>query len=674
MVLLPNHSRDFYQWLSHIRLSRIVVTVLALLIITPLVTHIFLSRVERNSNHIIHSAHSHIDLPEDINTVEEIDLRTGVEELFRIRGSVLSELREMERKRSKLLMEIQGYTKNIEELKQELTHQQTNLNRLKISVEQAQVAQREALQQNTPDLALPKRLIANKLPEIAENPPFNNTKHCRMFSCFDHSRCSLTSGFPVYLYDPDQYPVMHEGWDVDGFLKTTLKQTLGYNPHLTGDPKEACVYLVLVGEALKDPDDVSENFNNHLNLPPLDSEALKRLPYWGGDGRNHILLNLARRDLTASSGDIFSNVDTGRAILVQSTFNFRQFRTGFDMIVSPVLGPPGGDVWQECAQMLPSRRKYLVTFQGELKSSSTKSPMFYDTESEVHELDNFILDHLINLAKTSTADKFLFEFECNPASDDNLNIGPQDWALCGTDSSRRTVLKESTFVLIFAPTSPELISTTLLQARIYEALRSGAIPVILGGDQVVLSYNEVIQWRRLVIFLPRARITELHFLLRAIPDEDVLLMRRQGRLIWERYLASVQTTLDTIVAVLRDRLNIPPLPADSVAALSVFNETFQPIQSPAIVDVEQEESLGPLEPPYDSPAYRRNYSLSLTQGHELWNDWGDPFRLYPALPTDPLLPSDAKFLGSGRGFRPIGQGQGGNQQPFNLFMILQVVF
>lgn len=674
MVLLPNHSRDFYQWLSHIRLSRIVVTVLALLIITPLVTHIFLSRVERNSNHIIHSAHSHIDLPEDVNTVEEIDLRTGVEELFRIRGSVLSELREMERKRSKLLMEIQGYTKNIEELKQELAHQQTNLNRLKISVEQAQVAQREALQQNTPDLALPKRLIANKLPEIAENPPLNNTKHCRMFSCFDHSRCSLTSGFPVYLYDPDQYPVMHEGWDVDGFLKTTLKQTLGYNPHLTGDPKEACIYLVLVGEALKDPDDVSENFNNHLNLPPLDSEALKRLPYWGGDGRNHILLNLARRDLTASSGDIFSNVDTGRAILVQSTFNFRQFRTGFDMIVSPVLGPPGGDVWQECAQMLPSRRKYLVTFQGELKSSSTKSPMFYDTESEVHELDNFILDHLINLAKTSTADKFLFEFECNPASDDNLNIGPQDWALCGTDSSRRTVLKESTFVLIFAPTSPELISTTLLQARIYEALRSGAIPVILGGDQVVLSYNEVIQWRRLVIFLPRARITELHFLLRAIPDEDVLLMRRQGRLIWERYLASVQTTLDTIVAVLRDRLNIPPLPADSVAALSVFNETFQPIQSPAIVDVEQEESLGPLEPPYDSPAYRRNYSLSLTQGHELWNDWGDPFRLYPALPTDPLLPSDAKFLGSGRGFRPIGQGQGGNQQPFNLFMILQVVF
>lgn len=29
----------------------------------------------------------------------------------------------------------------------------------------------------------------------------------------------------------------------------------------------------------------------------------------------------------------------------------------------------------------------------------------------------------------------------------------------------------------------------------------------------------------------------------------------------------------------------------------------------------------------------------------MWNDWGDPFHLYPQLPFDPLLPSDAKFMG-----------------------------
>lgn len=353
---------------------------------------------------------------------------------------------------------------------------------------------------------------------------------------------------------------------------------------------------------------------------------------------------------------------------MQSTFSYNLFRPGFDLIVSPVLGPPGGDVWPECSSMLPARRKYFLSFQGEIKSS--KKPHLtnhYDTDDidlikkseEMMELDKFIVGHLKDLAKQNIADKFLFEFECVPPSDDNLSASAQDWSLCGTDSSRRTVLRDSTFVLIFAPSVPNLISTTLLQARVYEALRAGAIPVILGGDQIKLAYDEIIQWKRVCIFLPRARVTELHFLLRTIPDVDVLLMRRQGRLVWERYLASVQSTLDTIVAVVRDRLNIPPLPADTVPAISVFNDTFQPIQVIIGVDTEQEESLGPLEPPYNSLSFRRNYSLFLTQGHEIWNDWGDPFHLYAALPTDPILPSDAKFLGSGRGFRPIGQGQGG---------------
>ena len=73
-----------------------------------------------------------------------------------------------------------------------------------------------------------------------------------MSTCFDHSRCSLTSGFPVYLYDPDTTSVVSAGYDIDGFLKTTIKQTLGYNAHLTTDPKKACVFLVLVGEALSE--------------------------------------------------------------------------------------------------------------------------------------------------------------------------------------------------------------------------------------------------------------------------------------------------------------------------------------------------------------------------------------------------------------------------------------
>ncbi|XP_060518038.1 exostosin-3 isoform X1 [Cylas formicarius] len=664
MIQLKSENRQqFCYWLAHVKLSRIVVTVLAILIFTPLITHFYLSKVERNSSTSLNSARFHLDLSDEFSSINEIDLRVGVEELVRIRNSVLSELRNIEKKRQELKQELQTFSKNVEEAKLDLAHHQNNLNKLKISVEQAQVAQQEALQENTPDLAAPKRLTSDTLPPILQPIPRNRSVNCKMFSCFDHSRCSLTSGFPVYLYDPDQYPVMHDGWDVDGFLKTTLKQALGLNPHLTSNPAQACIYLVLVGEALKDADDAGENGEI---FPPLDSEALKRLPYWGGDGRNHILLNLARRDLSANSGDIFSVVDTGRAIVVQSTFTRRRFRADFDLIVPPVLGPPGGDIWRECAPMLPARRRYLLSFQGEIKSNkSNVRHVAYPRDRDDVELNSFILDHLRQLVKTHTSDQISLEFECVPANDDFMDTGPQDWALCGTDSSRRGVLKDSTFVLIFAPASDELLSTTLLQARVYEALRAGAVPVVLGGDQVKLAYDEVIQWRRVGIFVPRTRVTELHFLLRSIPDEDILLFRRQGRLVWERYLSSVQATLDTIIAVLRYRMNIPALPVETVTAVSVFNNTFQPVLVPPAGELEQEESLGPLEPSYNSPAFRRNFSLLLTQGHEVWNDWGDPFRLYPTLPMDPILPSDAKFLGSGRGFRPIGNGQGGAGKEFS---------
>lgn len=66
----------------------------------------------------------------------------------------------------------------------------------------------------------------------------------------------------------------------------------------------------------------------------------------------------------------------------------------------------------------------------------------------------------------------------------------------------------------------------------------------------------------------------MHFLLRAVPDTDLLSMRRQGRLIWERYLSTAQGAVDTIVAVIRDRLGIPPLPVPQAASPSVFNESF----------------------------------------------------------------------------------------------------
>lgn len=72
----------------------------------------------------------------------------------------------------------------------------------------------------------------------------------------------------------------------------------------------------------------------------------------------------------------------------------------------------------------------------------------------------------------------------------------------------------------------------------------------------------------------------------------------------------------------------------------------------------------------------------------MWNTWTHPFHLFPQTPYDPVMPSDAKFignrlqlifvifhniccypnhcyLGSGLGFRPIAGGSGGSGKEFS---------
>lgn len=59
--------------------------------------------------------------------------------------------------------------------------------------------------------------------------------------------------------------------------------------------------------------------------------------------------------------------------------------------------------------------------------------------------------------------------------------------------------------------------------------------------------------------------------------------------------------------------------------------------------------------------FDKNYSGAITPIHQCLF----LIRLYPALPMDPLLPSDAKFVGSERGFRPIANGAGGSGKEFS---------
>ena len=53
------------------------------------------------------------------------------------------------------------------------------------------------------------------------------------------------------------------------------------------------------------------------------------------------------------------------------------------------------------------------------------------------------------------------------------------------------------------------------------------------------------------------------------------------------------------------------------------------------------------------------------ESHDRWNVHFDPFFLPSSKPWDPSLPTDAKYLGSSSGFRPINNGAGGSGVEFS---------
>ena len=136
--------------------------------------------------------------------------------------------------------------------------------------------------------------------------------------------------------------------------------------------------------------------------------------------------------------------------------------------------------------------------------------------------------------------------------------------------------------------------------------------------------------------------------------------------MWQSYLGSSFSVMAALLNVVRQRIGLPPAPFDETPAPSVFSEDFKPLVMDQLQpDLEPAESLGPLEAPTPSVSFRRNFSSAITNGYDLWNTFFSPFRLAPYTPWEPLLPTEAKFLGSSAGFRPIGGGEGGSGNEFS---------
>ncbi|XP_013153967.2 exostosin-like 3 [Falco peregrinus] len=629
------------RWSSRIRLTWLSFTLFIILVFFPLIAHYYLTTIDDADD-----AGKRIFGPRTGNELCEVK---HVQDLCRIRESVSEELLQLEAKRQELNSEIAKLNLKIEACKKSIENAKQDLLQLKNVISQTEHSYKELMAQNQPKLSLPIRLLADK--DDVTFPLPKSSRNCRLHNCFDYSRCPLTSGFPVYVYNSDDYPF---GSSLDPLIKQAFEATVRTNVYVTENANIACVYIILVGE-MQEP---------VMPKPTELEQQLHSLPYWRTDGHNHLIINLSRKSETQN---FIYNISTGRAMIAQSTFYEVQYRPGFDIVVSPLVHAMSEPNFLEIPPQVPVKRKYLFSFQGEkIESlrSSLQEVRSFEEEIEGNapaDYDDRIITTL-KAVQDSKLDFVLVEFTCKNQPKASL---PTEWALCGERDDRLELLKLSTFALIITPGDTRLVISAGCAMRLFEALEVGAIPVIL-GEQVQLPYNDVIRWNEAALIIPKPRITEVHFLLRSISDNDLLAMRRQGRFLWETYFSTSDNVFSTVLAIIRTRIQIPAAPIREETAVEIPHRSGKAAGTDPNMADNGDLDLGPVEtePPYASPKYLRNFTLTAMDIYRNWNTAPGPFHLFPYTPFDPVLPSEAKFLGSGTGFRPIGGGAGGSGKEF----------
>ena len=529
---------NFWSWLRQLRMRTLVLILgVCILLIPPLVFWLMpvVGVSTRDTIDTADTARRVLGLIE-FDHLSGPEIKTRIEELLRIKDSVRKELMSLEQKRAGMLEEIQGLSLNMDKLRMEESRESKELERLKVSIEQVKLQQKEFIQRNTPDIAPPLPLLAARPQPRRSLAPGSVCPV--MDRCWDFSRCSITSRMPVFLY-PSQ---------------SRLFSTLSVSPYITNNPDQACVHVV---------------------LDPSDLDSLQALEHWDGDGRNHIVIfsNNKSRD------EYYSD----KAVIASSEARSGVFRFGHDLTIPPLTSDTLY-TWDLLQPLVPVTREYLLEFEAhrDLNSLERNSP-------EEAKQERKLVAVLQDMKLKGTTDKFLMSYSCK----DVRTKATGEWALCGSEESRLVRLRKATFCLILpAPVSSDIISSVGLQTRLRECLVAGSVPVILSAE-VRLPFSEVIDWTEAAIILPRQRVTELHFLLRTFIHSDIFSMKRQGRMILGTYLSGSQAIMNTVLDTIRHRLNIPGLAFADSPSPSVFNKTFKPqLMDHLPPEVEPDESLG----------------------------------------------------------------------------------
>lgn len=381
-------------------------------------------------------------------------------------------------------------------------------------------------------------------------PKSGNGDYTRLnYTRFDYTRCPLEQPFAVYVYRHDTVPLRYTSDVTD--IESILKETNSW----TDTPSKACLFVCIVG-----PSSVNSNMDFQLNS----------LPHWN-NGVNHVLIDIPE------VGQMSSPIASVGSSLVADGLAMNDMKLNYFHILAPPLSP--SQIPIAPPSLYENSRTHILYFEG---VSSRSVSTDWSNSAMLKDL------------------KFNVKFTCEHAEG-----GSEEWALCTPQDQRLRNCADSTFALVLGALDASAITYT----RLMEALRCGAVPVVVGVRQ--LPFNNVINWNRAAVLLPiLISPHDLSDLLTSFQPETLMNYRRQGRFLHETYFSSRKAALHTIVAILRSRFMHPPPPAPD------FNGK--------IFKVNDDKSTIP-----PSPRFLNNYTV---YSEDLWNNPPGPFFMYPVTP------------------------------------------
>ena len=344
--------------------------------------------------------------------------------------------------------------------------------------------------------------------------------------------CSKFSYFPIAITDYDEYE------------NTAIFKNSSLRKH---SPIEACFVIVLI----------QNSKNKHLHLPSktkIISDKLDKLRRILSGINNLIIVNL---DSTINVynrkvSDVNRFLSSERnEMIVQLDFINSTFRQDHDIIMSYSTATK--------LKKPVEKRNNFVYFCGDLPALNSNISIKVTDKRVVANLNR---EHtLIELFTKWQNDDRKRSYDMQFSSKMNT-FGERllEWNVCGNELTRLDALRKATFSIILSPLDDTIISSKLVQLRVYESLKAGAIPVILGTN-ILLPYHEIIQWERISFRFSKGKFDQMTYALEHLSSKEISNYQMHIKRIFDLYLSSTEQNLQAILAVLRRRQSISiPVP------------------------------------------------------------------------------------------------------------------